>query len=247
MNDKQESDPEMEQLNTVLNKIVDIQHPERIKDSIREKSIRNKQEVFPVQIFDKNGIVSLMQPDRISDTVSKKQFSRNSFYNLNNDHDNKVTESRAIEAVIHESQTVVSGSTVKLRIINDIYINGVLIPKNNFIFGMTSLENDRLGIRINSVRYESNLLPVALEVYDLDGLAGIYIPGSMSRDVAKSSAELGLQNVELSTLNPSLAAQATTAGIQATKNLLTRKVKLIKVNLKAGYKVLLKDNNKNNN
>lgn len=247
MNDKQENDPEMEQLNTMLNKIMDIQHPERIKDSIKEKSIRNKQEVFPVEIFDKNNNISLIQSDRTPDTMIKKQSSHNAFYDLNNNSGNEVSSGHAIEAVIHETQTVVSGSTVKLRITNDIYIDGILIRKNNFIYGTASLENDRLGIHVNSVRYENNLLPVALEVYDLDGLPGIYIPGSVSRDVAKSSAEQGLQNVELSTINPSIAAQATSAGIQATKSLLTKKVKLVKVTLQAGYKVLLKDNNKNNN
>jgi conjugative transposon TraM protein len=177
----------------------------------------------------------------------KRQFSHNAFYDLNNKSGNELSTGRAIEAVIHETQTVVSGSTVKLRLTDDIYVNGILIPRNNFIYGTASLQNDRLGISINSVRYENNLSPVALEVYDLDGLAGIYIPGSVSRDVAKSSAEQGLQNVELSTLNPSLATQATSAGIQATKSLLTKKVKLVKVTLQAGYKVLLKDNNKNNN
>jgi conjugative transposon TraM protein len=249
MNDKQESDPEMEQLGGMLDKILDIQHPDRV-NQIKEKSIKNRQQVFSVQSFLKTDNISLLQSGRkANDTVIKRKPVHNNFYdlNLNNTLTNEVTEEHAIEAVIHQTQTVMSGSTVKLRLIGDIYINGILIPKGNFIYGTASLENERLSININAIRYQNNLLPVALEVYDLDGLSGIHIPGSISRDVAKQSTEQSLQNIELTTLDPSLAVQAANTGIQAAKSLLAKKVKLIKVTLKAGYKILLKDNNKNNN
>lgn len=75
----------------------------------------------------------------------------------------------------------------------------------------------------------------------MDGLAGIHIPGAITRDVAKQSADNSLQMMELTTLDPSLKAQATAAGINTAKSLLSRKVKLVKVMVKAGYKVLLKD------
>jgi len=49
--------------------------------------------------------------------------------------------------------------------------------------------------------------------------------------------------MELSTMDPSLKAQAAAAGINATKNLLSKKARLVKVMVKAGYRVLLKDQN----
>lgn len=49
--------------------------------------------------------------------------------------------------------------------------------------------------------------------------------------------------MELTTLEPSLKAQAAAAGINTVKSLLTRKVKQVKVMVKAGYKVLLRDKN----
>jgi len=74
-------------------------------------------------------------------------------------------------------------------------------------------------------------------------LPGIYIPGAISRDVAKQSADNSLQLMELGTMDPSLKAQAAAAGISTAKSLLSKKVKLVKVMVKAGYKVLLKDKN----
>jgi hypothetical protein len=44
-------------------------------------------------------------------------------------------------------------------------------------------------------------------------------------------------------MDPSLGAQAASAGIQAAKTLISKKVKLVKVTVKAGYQVLLRDNN----
>lgn len=79
----------------------------------------------------------------------------------------------------------------------------------------------------------------------MDGLPGIYIPGTISRDVAKQSTDNSLQRMELSTMDPSLKAQAASAGMNAAKSLLSKKVKLVKVKIKAGYKILLKDKNNN--
>jgi conjugative transposon TraM protein len=240
MNDKPEKDTEIEQMGSMLDKIITIQHPDRIKD-IKEKSIKNKQQVFSVQTSSNNEGITLLQL-RSSDTIKRK--ARNNFYDGDNSLMNEAVEDHAIEAVVHETQTLVSGATIKLRLSNDIYINGILIPKGNFIYGIASLESERLSVNINAVRYQNNLLPVALQVYDMDGLAGIHIPGSISIDVAKQSSEQSLQNIDVTTLDPTIAAQAVNTGIQAAKTLLAKKIKLVKVTLKAGYKVLLKDNNK---
>jgi conjugative transposon TraM protein len=105
------------------------------------------------------------------------------------------------------------------------------------------LNAERLEVEINSIRYNQSLYPVKLSVYDIDGLPGIYIPGAITRDVAKQSVDNSLQLMELSTMDPSLKAQATSAGIGAAKSLLSKKVKQVKVMVKAGYKVLLKDKN----
>ena len=115
------------------------------------------------------------------------------------------------------------------------------------VSGLVSLENERLQVEIGSIRYNNSLFPVKLEVYDMDGLAGIYIPGAISRDVAKQSADNSLQLMELTTLVPSLKAQAAAAGINTVKSLLSKKVKQVKVMVKAGYRVLLRDKNINEN
>lgn len=44
----EEEDPEIKQLETTLDKILDIQHPDRVKEQLKKKSVEKKQSVFPV-------------------------------------------------------------------------------------------------------------------------------------------------------------------------------------------------------
>ncbi len=163
-----------------------------------------------------------------SDTGRKYSNQQNSFYSLE-DASAINKNANAIQAVIHETQSIVDGSTVKLRLVNGVFINGVLIPANNFVFGTAALSGERLGITIHSIRYNNSLFPVELSVFDMDGMSSLYIPGAITRDVAKQSAERGLQDVGFTSLNPSIGTQAASAGIEAAKTLLRKKVKLIKV------------------
>jgi conjugative transposon TraM protein len=231
-------DPEMKQLNGMLEKILDIQHPERMKEKLQEKSQKNKEEVFVVSTEASKTTVSLLDTAR----QKPKQAQINGFYGLTDEMAEQQTQN-SIEAVVHETQTLVTGAVVKMRLLSDVYINGHLIPRDNFIYGIASLNNERLEVNINSIRNDHALFPVKLEVYDMDGLRGIYIPGAITRDVAKQSTDNALQSVALNSLDPSIGAQAASVGIETAKNLLSKKIKLVKVQVKAGYKILLKDIN----
>jgi conjugative transposon TraM protein len=232
MNNNDTADPQMNKMSNMLDKILDIQHPERVKERIREKSMKNKDEVFPVQKPPSLTTISLLDTE-------KRPSVESGFFSID---DEKASEDQnAIEGVIDESQVLVDGAVIKIRLANDVYIAGNLITRESFAYGICSLNGERLNVAINSIRSDINIFPVKLEVYDMDGLPGIYIPGAITRDVAKQFADNSLQLMEMSSLDPSLKAQATATGINAVKNLLSRKAKLVKVTVKAGYKVLLKE------
>jgi hypothetical protein len=80
----------------------------------------------------------------------------------------------------------------------------------------------------------------------MDGMAGIHIPGAIGRDVAKASANNSLQTLGVSSIDDSWTSQAAGLGIEAAKSLLSKKIKLIKVVVKAGYRVLLYDDKQKN-
>ncbi len=219
MSTSAEEDPEIKQLGATLDKILDIQHPERVK----QRSQKNREAAYAVR------------KEKGSDTLVK------GFYSYSDPKE--FEEQNAVEAIIAANQTIVNGAVVKFRTVSDIYINGKLIPRDNLISGIASLDGERLVVEINSIRCGKNLFNVKLEVYDMDGLPGIYIPGTINRDVAKESLNNSLSLGDMTTLDPSFKAQATATGIGAVKSLISKKAKLVRVQVKSGYKVLLKNKN----
>ncbi|RTY88465.1 conjugative transposon protein TraM [Flavobacterium sp. GSN2] len=237
-----DQDPELQQLSGMLESILDIQHPDRMQEKLRKASEQQKGQVFAISTRKPEDAVSSLQSAPVNATAFAGQSGHNGFYSLDEPESPDFTQN-AVEAVIHETQTVVNGSTIKLRLTNDIFINGIKIPKDNFLFGVASLKGERLAITISSLRYKNSLFPIDLSVYDMDGLNGIYIPGAINRDVAKASADRSMQTLGVASLDDSWGAQAAGAGIEAAKSLLSKKVKLVKVVVKAGYRVLLRDEN----
>lgn len=242
------NDPEMQQIETMLDKILDVQHPDRVREKLREQSSQNKQQVYPVEVVKEEDNISLVESRKgaVENTVDQfpvAQFTQNGFYGLEEEENTHQENANAIQAVIHDTQAVVAGSTVKLRLLSDVFINGQLIEKDQFVFGTCAISGERLIISITAIRNENVLLPVSLSVFDLDGMEGIYIPGAIARDAAKQASGQSIQDVQLYSMDNSLGVQAATAGIEAAKGLFSKKAKLVKVTVKAGYQVLMKDKN----
>lgn len=240
MKEDKSEDPEMAQLNEMLDKIQAIQN--------QDKSINAKPSAtdrLSVKMKEANADISLLQTNKnvvsIRDTVIKTQ-EHNGFYGM--DDVKSISDSidnNAIDCTIPETQTIVAGSTVKLALGSDVTISEMSLPSGTSVYGTASMSNERLVINIKSIRYQNTILPVSLSVYDMDGQEGIFVPGSINRTVAKESANKTISGVDATLVDPSLGAQAASAGIETAKTLIGKKVKLIKVTVPSGYKVLLRN------
>jgi len=151
------------------------------------------------------------------------------------------SSANTISVAVPDRQTLTTGATIALRLQDSIRVNGAVIPSGQMVYGVVNVNSDRMLIRINSIRSDRNIYTTDLQVYDLDGLPGIHIPGQLSRDVAKQSADQGLNGVNIMNYDPTLEGQAANAGIQAAKSLLSRKVRQVRVTVPAGYRLLLRD------
>lgn len=188
-------DPELRQLNGMLEKILDIQHPHRIRQDYINKISDNGDSLF-----------------------------------------------KAIPAVVEESQKVTQGSVIKLRLLDTVVLNGQLIPKNHFIYGICDITNQRLILDIKNIRLGNSIVPVDLSVFDMDGMRGINVPEALTKDAVNGGTDDALRNIQLMTMDQSIATQVAGAGIDAAKGLFGKKIKRVKVRLKAGYKILLRNN-----
>lgn len=242
INSPPEPDPELRALGGMLENILDIQHPERVQEKLRQTSKAQKGKVFAVSKKNQEESVSLLESPGIDQSRIEKG---NAFYSLDQPPIYEQVQN-ALEGVVHQTQSIVNGSIVKLRLTSDVFINGVLIAKNNFVFGTAFLKGERLEVKIKTIRLNTSIFPVELSVYDMDGIEGIFIPGAINRDVSKISADRSMQSLGIEGLNDSWGAQAAGLGVEAAKSLLSKKIKLIKVVLKAGYQVLLYDQREKN-
>lgn len=237
----QEPDPELQQLGGMLENILDIQHPQRVQERLKQSSESKKGKVFTVNPKKEIDISTSLQ--KTSSIIDNSK--GNSFYSADESAEFD-SQPNAVQAVIHETQIIVNGSIVKLRLSSDINLQGTLIPKNTFLYGTASLKGERLEVKVDNIQFRNSIFPVDLTVYDLDGISGIYIPGAINRDVAKASADRSIQTLGLTGVSDSWGAQAAGMGVEAAKSLLSKKVKLIKVVLKSGYQVLLYDEKQKN-
>lgn len=220
-------DPEMEAINTTLDKIMAIQNP---KSNTAVNNTAN-QPGYSVSAGEENDA-----------TFFGKRNSGKSQQIFLSDAARQNKSVSVLTATIANEQELMSGATVKLELGSPVSVNGVRVPAGTAIFGIAGIEGERLHITIPSIRYQNNIIPVSLSVYDLDGLEGIYIPGSIGRDVVKESADGAIQSAGVGGFGLSLKTQVAAAGIGAAKSLLSKKVKQVRVTVTAGYKVLLRDN-----
>ncbi|MBS7230959.1 conjugative transposon protein TraM [Flavobacterium psychroterrae] len=238
----QQADPELKQLGGMLENILDIQHPERMQEKLKQSSKNQKGKTYAVDKKKAEDNLTFLEAKNGEQNSAIKQ---NAFFSAEEESSPEENQN-ALEAVIHQTQTIVSGSVIKLRLTGDVVINNVSIPSNSFLYGTAALKGERLEVKISTIKYQNSILPVELEVYDMDGIPGIYIPGTINRESAKASADRSIQAVGLATLDDSWGAQAAGMGVEAAKSLLSKKVKLIKVVVKSGYRVLLYDEKQKN-
>jgi conjugative transposon TraM protein len=243
------TDSEMEQIDGVLEKILDIQHPERLKHRYRSQDESSDRFTFQAKPYSNDLAVTDLAatlPSIALDSIRDATdfLALNGFFGIDDPGDKPHT-ANSFKAAIYEDQKITSGSVVKLLTLEPITIGIENIPQGKLIFGVASINEQRLQILIRTITNHNSVLPVDLTVYDLDGLEGIYAPGAVERDAAKQSTNQALQELDILSLNPSIGAQAANAGIQTTKSILGRKTKAISVTVKSGHQVLLFNKTKN--
>ena len=143
-----------------------------------------------------------------------------------------------IEAEIYETSTVLSGNRVKLRLMEDAWLNGVKISANTFLYGICEVSNERLRIEILQIPVKEKFIPVEISVCDLDGLPGLYVPDNASRKVAKEVGSSANTSSMFGVTNNPLTYAGIQAADKASQSLL-RMIKIKKVTIKKNTLVYL--------
>ena len=159
------------------------------------------------------------------------------------------SESKLITAIIDEDIKAVDGSRVRLRLLDDIEIDGTTVKKGTYLYAtMSGFGKQRVNGKVESVFFDEDIIKVSLSIYDTDGQEGLYVPQSSfketSKDVLSTSLSGGRNILDNTTSSSGIKGWAS----QAAQNMTTKAMSALgkaarknRVKLKYGTKVYLVD------
>ena len=159
-----------------------------------------------------------------------------------------------IKAIIDENIKAVDGSRVRLRLLDDVQIGSLTMPKGSYLYAeMNGFSSQRVKGTVKSVLLYDEIIKVNLSLYDTDGLEGLYVPSSSFRETARDVAS-GAVGSSMSINNGSSGNALSQWGMQAVQNAYQRTTsavgKVIRKNsahLKYGTFVYLVNGNQTRN
>ena len=177
--------------------------------------------------------------------VVKKVKVTSDYFNTLCDNDK---EPNLIKAIIDENIKAIDGSRVRLRLLDDIEINDVVVPKGSYLYAtMSGFGSQRVKGNVQSIMVDDDIIKVSLALYDTDGLEGLYVPSSQFRETTKDVSSGALSNTSSltnssTTTGNNLAtwgAQTITNAVQKTSNAISKAIKKNNAKLKYGTFVYL--------
>ncbi|MBQ6177686.1 MAG: conjugative transposon protein TraM, partial [Bacteroidales bacterium] len=94
-----------------------------------------------------------------------------------------------IKAIIDENIKAVDGSRVRLRLLDDVQVGSLTMPKGSYLYAeMSGFSGQRVKGTVKSVLLYDEIVKVSLSLYDTDGLEGLYVPRSAFSETTKDVA-----------------------------------------------------------
>ena len=218
----------------------------KVSDVANVPAQTNKPTVVPVTSIQEQTVTALNQQMSIEEFQAAYSKERNmGFYSTAAGSQN--TARNTIRACIHDDQTVSDGQetqrSVRIRLAEPMMAGGTVIPANTIITGQARI-GERLDVSISSIEYMGRIYPTEITVYDVDGQRGIAIPPSMEVNAIKEIAanagtSAGTSITFTQSAGQQVAADVSKGVIQGTSQYFSRKLRVMKVHLKAGHQVLL--------
>lgn len=217
----------------------------------RNSSSEEDKIIALVSKFGTNATSALQQ--QVSNSVFLDRFARSvgkDFHTVGTEMNNSEFSTNTVMVCIHNDQVIFSGQSVKLRLQEPIKAGKIIIPENEMITGIATIQGERLNIAVSSLEFRGRIIPVKISVYDMDGQQGIFIPGSMEINALKEvTASMGqgagtsISITQGTTAGQQLASDLGRSLIQGASQYVSKKMRTTKVTLKAGHRLLLMPSN----
>lgn len=155
-----------------------------------------------------------------------------------------VQPKNSIKACVHDAQTVVGETGVRLRLLEPARTPQRTIPQGTIVTANAKFQGGRLQLKVTSIELGGNIIPVDITIYDIDGQQGLYVPYSPEMnaltEMAGNMSQTGGTSVMLTqNAGQQVAADLSRGVVQGISGYFAKKVRTPKVILKAGHQVFL--------
>lgn len=155
-----------------------------------------------------------------------------------------VQPKNSIKACVHDAQTVIGETGVRLRLLEPAQTPQRTIPKGTIVTANAKFQGGRLQLKVTSIELEGNIIPVDITIYDLDGQQGLYVPYSpemnaLTEMAGNMSQTSGTSVMLTQSAGQQVAADLSRGVVQGISGYFSKKVRTPKVTLKAGHQVFL--------
>lgn len=158
----------------------------------------------------------------------------------------EIKDKNSIRACVNQTVTLTNGKQLQIRLLEQMRVGNMILPANTLVMGSCRIGGERLEVTINSIQYAGNIIPVELQVHDLDGQQGIFVPNNDEvkavKEVASTLASSAGTSIMISDdAGSQLAADMGKGLIQGASQYISKKMSVVKVTIISVFIV-----NKNN-
>ncbi|MFD2964383.1 MULTISPECIES: conjugative transposon protein TraM [Olivibacter] len=173
-------------------------------------------------------------------SVSKTSAATRLFNTISADN-----EDSFIRAIIDQDITGYAGSRLRIRLLDDMNAGRFLVRKDTYLYAqITGFTGQRVNLSVSSIFQDNHILPVRLDIYDNDGLPGLYVPASAFREFSKalgSDASQGMTIQQQAENNNQMVMSMVQKMFQSTTTAVSKLIRSNKAKLKYNTQVFLID------
>jgi conjugative transposon TraM protein len=182
----------------------------------------------------------------IATTLGRSRERRGGFYGMSHVE----VPRNSIKACVFGAQVVGDGQSLRIRLLEPMMVSGQLLPAGSILSGTCRITTDRLLVSIQSIECNGVITRVALEVYDNDGLQGLYVPGSLEleagrevgSDIANSVGSAAASQTSMfsqQSASEQIKADVGRGVVQGTFRFIGKKLQVIKVTVQDKHLLFL--------
>ncbi|MCL4638334.1 MAG: conjugative transposon protein TraM [Olivibacter sp.] len=167
------------QLLDSFEKANDPKHQEKLAEQERQKEIQNE--------------LARIEASRF--TVQKASMTKGFFNTLKPENSESF-----IKAIIDENVTAYAGSRIRIKLMEDIMVGKQIVQKGTYLYAtINGFTQQRITLNVSSIMKGNKIMPINLDIYDTDGMIGLYVPASAFREFTKRLGSSSMQGMNIST------------------------------------------------